>query len=89
MNPLSMVSDGEYPLVTFNGTDRICRRAEIYRKSPVLKTITFFGFVAVGLSLIPTLVHRKMHIVVPWEIHFFDRPHAVSSYWRILISLVP
>ena len=31
---------------------------------------TFFGFVAVGLSLIPTLVHRKVHIVVPWEITF-------------------
>ncbi len=31
---------------------------------------TFFGLVAVGLSLIPTLVHRKMHIVVPWEITF-------------------
>ena len=31
---------------------------------------TFFGLVAVGLSFIPTLVHRKMHIVVPWEITF-------------------
>jgi hypothetical protein len=32
---------------------------------------TFFGLVAVGLSLIPTLVHRKIHIVVPWEVTFF------------------
>jgi len=32
---------------------------------------TFFGFVAVGLSLIPTLVRRKVHIVVPWEVTFF------------------
>jgi hypothetical protein len=31
---------------------------------------TFFGFIAVGLSLIPTLVHRKVHIVVPWEVTF-------------------
>jgi uncharacterized membrane protein YjdF len=31
---------------------------------------TFFGLVAVGLSLIPTLVHRKIHIVVPWEVTF-------------------
>ena len=50
---------------------------------------TFFGFVAVGLSLIPTLVHRKMPYCSPLGDHFFDRPHAVSSYWRILISLVP
>ena len=31
---------------------------------------TFFGLVAVGLSLIPTLVRRKVHIVVPWEVTF-------------------
>jgi hypothetical protein len=31
---------------------------------------TFFGVVAVGLSLIPTLVRRKVHIVVPWEVTF-------------------
>jgi len=31
---------------------------------------SFFGFVAVGLSLIPTLIHRKLHIVVPWEVTF-------------------
>ena len=31
---------------------------------------TFFGLVALGLSLIPTLVRRKVHIVVPWEITF-------------------
>jgi hypothetical protein len=31
---------------------------------------TFFGFVAVGLSLIPALVHKKLHIVVPWEVTF-------------------
>jgi hypothetical protein len=31
---------------------------------------TFFGFVAVGLSLIPTLVSRRVHIVVPWEVTF-------------------
>ncbi len=31
---------------------------------------TFFGLVAVGLSLIPTLVRREVHIVVPWEVTF-------------------
>jgi hypothetical protein len=31
---------------------------------------TFFGLVALGLSLIPTLVRWKVHIVVPWEITF-------------------
>lgn len=31
---------------------------------------TFFGLLAVGLSLVPTLVHRKLHIVVPWEVTF-------------------
>jgi len=31
---------------------------------------TFFGLVAVGLSLIPVLVHRRLHIVVPWEVTF-------------------
>jgi hypothetical protein len=31
---------------------------------------TFFGLLAVGLSLIPALVHRKLHIVVPWEVTF-------------------
>jgi hypothetical protein len=31
---------------------------------------TFFGLVAVGLTLIPTLVHRRVHIVVPWEVTF-------------------
>jgi hypothetical protein len=31
---------------------------------------TFFGLVALGLTLIPTLVHRKVHIVVPWEVTF-------------------
>jgi hypothetical protein len=30
----------------------------------------FFGLVALGLSLIPVIVHRKLHIVVPWEITF-------------------
>jgi hypothetical protein len=30
----------------------------------------FFGLLAVGLSLIPALVHRELHIVVPWEITF-------------------
>jgi hypothetical protein len=30
----------------------------------------FFGFLAAGLSFIPTLVHRKLHIVVPWEVTF-------------------
>ena len=31
---------------------------------------TFFGLVAVVLSLIPALVRRKIHIVVPWEVTF-------------------
>jgi len=31
---------------------------------------TFFGLVAIGLSLVPTLVYRKWHIVVPWEVTF-------------------
>jgi hypothetical protein len=50
---------------------------------------TFFGFVAVGLSLIPTLVHRKMHIVVPWEVTFlialtlFLHIAGYSYYWYI------
>jgi hypothetical protein len=31
---------------------------------------TFFGLVAVGLSFVPTLVHQRLHIVVPWEVTF-------------------
>jgi hypothetical protein len=48
---------------------------------------TFFGLVAVGLSLIPTIVHRKMHIVVPWEVTFlialtlFLHIAGYSYYW--------
>jgi hypothetical protein len=30
----------------------------------------FFGMVAIGLSLVPVIVHRQLHIVVPWEITF-------------------
>jgi hypothetical protein len=30
----------------------------------------FYGLVAVGMSMIPTLVYRKWHIVVPWEVTF-------------------
>jgi len=50
---------------------------------------TFFGLVAVGLSLIPTLVHRKMHIVVPWEVTFlialtlFLHIAGYSYYWYV------
>ena len=50
---------------------------------------TFFGFVAVGLSLIPTLVHRKIHIVVPWEVTFlialtlFLHIAGYSYYWYV------
>jgi hypothetical protein len=33
-------------------------------------TGAFFGFFALGLSLIPLLVHRKLHIVIPWEVTF-------------------
>ena len=50
---------------------------------------TFFGLVAVGLSLIPTLVHRKVHIVVPWEVTFlialtlFLHIAGYSYYWYI------
>jgi hypothetical protein len=31
---------------------------------------TFFGLVAVGLSLIPKLVYRKLYIAVPWGVTF-------------------
>jgi hypothetical protein len=31
---------------------------------------TFFGLVAVGLSLIPKLVYRKLYVVVPWGVTF-------------------
>jgi len=50
---------------------------------------TFFGLVAVGLSLIPTLVHRKVHIVVPWEVTFlialtlFLHIAGYSYYWFV------
>jgi hypothetical protein len=50
---------------------------------------TFFGLVAVGLSLIPTLVHRKVHIVVPWEVTFlialtlFLHIAGYSYYWYV------
>jgi hypothetical protein len=30
----------------------------------------FFGLLAAGLTFIPTVVHRKLHIVVPWEVTF-------------------
>jgi hypothetical protein len=50
---------------------------------------TFFGFVALGLSLIPTLVHRKLHVVVPWEVTFlialalFLHIGGYSYHWNV------
>lgn len=35
-----------------------------------LYSVTFTGLVALGLTTLPYLVHRKVHIVVPWEITF-------------------
>lgn len=44
--------------------------ASVYAISIGYYSGAFFGFLAAGLSFIPTLVHRKLHIVVPWEVTF-------------------
>ena len=54
---------------------------------------TFFGLVAVGLSLIPTLVHRKVHIVVPWEVTFLIALtlflHIAGYSYHLYVDLYP
>jgi hypothetical protein len=44
--------------------------ASVYAISIGYYSGAFFGFLAAGLSFIPTLIHRKLHIVVPWEVTF-------------------
>jgi hypothetical protein len=44
--------------------------ASVYALSIGYYSGAFFGFFAASLSFIPTLVHRKLHIVVPWEVTF-------------------
>jgi hypothetical protein len=53
---------------------------------------TFFGLVAVGLSLIPKLVYRKLYVVVPWGVTFlialtlFLYLAGYSYQWYLVLS---